>query len=60
MIIDAVVGFEQSSYTFREDASVGEICVIVTNPQPTEELAFRITLDAYLRGITACKFIFIH
>lgn len=51
----AVVGFEQTSYTFNEFVLSGEVCVVVTNPPPIEELVFRITLQANSRAVTARK-----
>lgn len=50
-----MVGFEEPSYTFNEDQYTGEICVVVTNPPPTEDLASVIYLTTTSRLITARK-----
>ena len=48
-----VVSFEQPSYTFNESAAMGEVCVVVIDPPPLEELVFRVMLQASSRDITA-------
>ena len=40
----AVVGFEQTMYTVNESSTFQEVCVIVTNPPDTSELAIEIIL----------------
>ena len=44
ILIVAVAGFEQTSYTFNESDIMGDVCILVTNPPINEELVFRITL----------------
>ena len=51
--IVAVVGFEQTSYTFNESDITGDVCILVTNPPMNEELVFRITLQTSAMDGTA-------
>ena len=48
-----VVSFEQPSYTFNESDAMGEVCVVVIDPPPLEELVFPVMLQASSRDITA-------
>ena len=39
------VGWEHTSYSFSESTFVGMVCVIVSNPAPTEALVFDVVLN---------------
>ncbi len=50
--IVAIAGFERN-YTVNETDGLVEVCVLVTNPPPMEELVFPITLTKQTRDVTA-------
>ena len=52
-IIVFVVGFERTSYTVNETDGTVEVCVVVTNPPPTEDLVSLIFLTVQTRDVTA-------
>ena len=51
-VIVAVAGFERN-YTVNETDRSVEVCVLVTNPPPEQELVFQITLTTQNRNVTA-------
>ena len=55
LLIVAVVGFEEPSYTVNETDLTAKVCVVVTNPLPNEELFFNILLEYTTRRVTAGK-----